>query len=52
MLTFSMFCVRTQVQALLGLSVLELCMLVAAQRLDDVGHSVFNFEVTCAAAHA
>jgi hypothetical protein len=29
-----------------GLSVLELCMLVAAQRLEDAGSSVFNFQVS------
>lgn len=34
-----------QVSALTGLSVLELCMLVAAQRLEDAGHSIFNFQV-------
>jgi hypothetical protein len=34
-----------QVPALQGLSVLELCMLVAAQRLEDRGTAVFNFEV-------
>jgi hypothetical protein len=34
-----------QVPALQGLSVLELCMLVAAQRLEDRGSAVFNFEV-------
>eukprot|EP00775_Hariotina_reticulata_P002948 gene2948-3233_t len=35
----------SRVQALLGLSVLELCMLVAAQRLEDMGQPVFNFEM-------
>jgi hypothetical protein len=35
-----------QVPALQGLSVLELCMLVAAQRLEDRGSPVFNFEVS------
>lgn len=48
----SVCCVGLQVQALLGLSVLELCMLVAAQRLEDVGQPVFNFEVTYAASAA
>jgi hypothetical protein len=37
--------VLLQVPALQGLSVLELCMLVAAQRLEDRGTAVFNFEV-------
>jgi hypothetical protein len=37
--------VLLQVPALYGLSVLELCMLVAAQRLEDRGTAVFNFEV-------
>lgn len=37
-----------QVPAVVGLSVLELCMLVAAQRLEDAGSCVFNFQV-CAA---
>uniref|UniRef100_A0A383VEZ4 Origin recognition complex subunit 4 n=1 Tax=Tetradesmus obliquus TaxID=3088 RepID=A0A383VEZ4_TETOB len=34
-----------RVPALQGLSVLELCMLVAAQRLEDRGTAVFNFEM-------
>lgn len=34
-----------QVVALHGLSVLELCLLVTAQRLEDRGTTVFNFEV-------
>lgn len=34
-----------QVEAVEGLSVLELCMLVAAQRLEDAGSCVFNFQV-------
>jgi len=34
-----------QVAAVLGLSVLELCMLVAAQRLEDAGSAAFNFQV-------
>jgi hypothetical protein len=37
-----------QVPAVVGLSVLELCMLVAAQRLEDAGSSVFNFQVRLA----
>lgn len=39
------YAVVAQVPAVLGLSVLELCMLVAAQRLEDAGSSVFNFQV-------
>eukprot|EP00878_Enallax_costatus_P040562 GHUV01046874.1.p1 GENE.GHUV01046874.1~~GHUV01046874.1.p1 ORF type:complete len:287 (+),score=111.32 GHUV01046874.1:398-1258(+) len=35
----------SRVAALLGLSVLELCLLVAAQRLEDRGSPVFNFEM-------
>jgi hypothetical protein len=38
-----------QVLALVGLSVLELCMLVAAQRLEDAGNSIFNFQVSVVA---
>lgn len=40
-------CVCVQVSAVMGLSVLELCMLVAAQRLEDAGSCVFNFQVGC-----
>jgi hypothetical protein len=45
----AMLCV--QVEAVEGLSVLELCMLVAAQRLEDAGSCVFNFQV-CALAES
>jgi hypothetical protein len=38
----------SQVPAVVGLSVLELCMLVAAQRLEDAGSCVFNFQVCVA----
>lgn len=34
-----------QVPAIAGLSVLELCMLVAAQKLEDRQTAEFNFEV-------
>jgi hypothetical protein len=40
----------SRVPALAGLSVLELCMLVAAQRLEDAGQPTFNFQVRRARA--
>ena len=40
-------CAVFQVGALLGCSVLELFLLVAARRVEEKGQALFNFEVRC-----